>query len=629
MEERKPNIEVHVQWKSQAKTPKQLELNRHLEERDMNYDLVKTADILVRPAAVAAEVRDIIRARFSMDTIDAQIHTLQVLSSETNIMQEKWSLVQEVLWAPDAGKPVFQMTLRLREEGEVLWENEEIPGLSKTVLVTDGEDVHPKVVPQTSDDDDDDGSHNALVDTINRCAGTSVDTLDKMLKKHFGGRKEDLLKFFTVDGKSYDVETPEGRLGYHRKVMEELTSRDHVQFKDDSKSRSFGKTQLTPAQLQLFNDAKQDGQLAVMSLPDGGEARHYTLNAVHTGTQGQVGLPIEPSAIVLQMTAFKASDGRLMYRSALPGLEKTSFYPYQVSGCVAMLVAMFGYVPLPENATDEVRKVAQKLRGLAIGGKFLCDQTGMGKSKLSLLTIYFAQYHITRNKDHQRIYKYTKLAVPSGVIKQWADAIIDDFPTLHLMISYDDSGLGESKYARHFIKSTAMKNMEHQELWPERHRYIFDKTDPRTGATIILTTHDTLPTRTLKGEKVIVKEGRRYDPDVPATEEFDPHEKHADGTPKHWAIPPVEQTQFFGNQKGMVGISMLDEAHRHKDKESMRWKAFKELEGDYVVVIGATPMANVGVVSGSKNQFLKSANLETGRNSPTRTPVACCSESFE
>jgi SNF2 family DNA or RNA helicase len=215
------------------------------------------------------------------------------------------------------------------------------------------------------------------------------------------------------------------------------------------------------------------------------------------------------------------------------------------------------------------------------------------------------------------------LAVPSGVIKQWADTVIDEFPTLTLMISYDESGLSEARYATHFVKATAMKKMEHRELWPERHRYIFDESNSKNATTIILTSHDTLVTRTLQTSVVTVREGKRYAPSEPSTDKFDPHEKNPDGTLKHWEIKPVEKTKYHSNQKGRVGIAGADEAHRMKNEETARWKAFSELDADYIIIIGATPMANVGVVSGLENQFLISTNRVPGCYSPDGPDLAC------
>jgi hypothetical protein len=52
-----------------------------------------------------------------------------------------------------------------------------------------------------------------------------------------------------------------------------------------------------------------------------------------------------------------------------------------------------------------------------------------------------------------------------------------------------------------------------------------------------------------------------------------------------------------GPLKGKVGIRAVDGAQLVKDKTTAYWKAFSELEADYVSMLGPTPMANVDVVS--------------------------------
>jgi len=596
----KPNVEVQVSWKMTSLLPEQQELTEWLSETGLIDQIRPELPITIRPTATVAEVRDIIRAKFQLDQNQAQIATLQLKSSLSNIMQQAWSGVQKELWSGSDPKPVFTMTCYKRDDGETLWENEQVPGLSGAVLVTDGGNVLPVSAPAPAPavlDEDNDGSLDALVDTINQYAGATVDTLPQMLNRHFKGRKEDLTRFFTIDETPHDVQTPEGLLAFQQKAFQELTRRDKVKVKYDDKSRKFGRTQLSLEQLAIFNDARQDGHTAAMSMPDdGGEARYYALNAIHTGTKNQVGLPILPSALALQMTAYEDKTGRKMYRSHLPGLQKSGFYPYQVSGCATLLIAMYGEIPVPKNASEEVVAAADKLKGLALGGRLLCDQTGTGKSKIFLLAVHYSRYCIRLDDTGTRVYKYATLAVPSSVIKQWADDVINQFPALRLIISYDEASLPEKKYEQYFVKATAMKNMERPELWPARFHYIFDKHDEKTGETLILTSHDTLVKRGLKGAKEEVRAGKRFDPATEATDDFDPHELDADGNSKHWEVPPIEEMIYTGLQKGRVGIAGVDEAHRLKDNETMRWKAFKELEAEYVLIIGATPMANVSVV---------------------------------
>jgi SNF2 family DNA or RNA helicase len=609
----KPSRDIIVTWQAESKASYARELWKDLDDNGLTDGLPLTTKITICPTATDAEVRDLIRAKFNLPDLSAQIKTLTLLPSMTNFMEADWTSIQQELWEDKETETSLRMTLRKADDGEEVWENGEVPGLSGTVLTTEDGDVQPIITTASASEDD--SARDALIDTINKCAGTKIDFLDGMIEKHFKGRREDLLKFFTIDDQAYDVEISDGLLSFQRKLSEKLTRRDTATIKEDAKSTAFGKKKLTPAQLEAFNEARSEGQLAALSLPDHeGESRHYALNAMYSGTQSQVGLPIKPCAVALQMTAQTEEHGRIKYISSLPGLQKTSFYPYQVSGAATCLIGMLGYIPLPEDASQDVRNAADSLKGLAIGGKFICDQTGMGKSILLLIILYFARYHIRKDSEGKRVYKMNKLVVPSGVIKQWADEMLHRFPDLKLIISYDESSLPERKYQSYFVKATAIKNVDHPEVWPERFRYIFDETNPDTGLTIMLTSQDTLATRALEEEEYMAQEGVKFDPPV------------VDGEgATMWEIDPVYKKRHIGLLKGAVCIAAVDEAQRLKDKESQRWKAFDELKAEFVFVLGATPMANVGVVSLWELVFnMGETDTLTGRDSPIRTHLALC-----
>lgn len=83
---------------------------------------------------------------------------------------------------------------------------------------------------------------------------------------------------------------------------------------------------------------------------------------------------------------------------------------------------------------------------LVVGGQLICDQTGLGKTILFLANYYYSKAHIETDAEGKPTYKIMVLVAPAGVLKQWADEIIDKWPGLRLMISYDDTGLTASKY---------------------------------------------------------------------------------------------------------------------------------------------------------------------------------------
>ena len=107
----KPNPEVLVSWKMTSLFPKQRELTEWLTEIGLVDNIPSELPITVRPTATRAEVRDIIRAKFQLNQNQAQIATLQVKSSLSNIMKQDWSAVQKELWSGIDSSPVVEMTL--------------------------------------------------------------------------------------------------------------------------------------------------------------------------------------------------------------------------------------------------------------------------------------------------------------------------------------------------------------------------------------------------------------------------------------------------------------------------------------------------------------------------------------
>lgn len=153
-------------------------------------------------------------------------------------------------------------------------------------------------------------------------------------------------------------------------------------------------------------------------------------------TQAQTCVPIVPSATALQMEERADENGNVMYVSHLPGLERLSFFPYQVSGAATCLARMFSYIPLPSNSPHSTRDAASKLKSLQLGGAFICDSTGLGKTIMTLLVVAYAQFHVHLNPQKERIYKSTMISVPANVLKQWVTEI-KQFGCFYLAVSYD------------------------------------------------------------------------------------------------------------------------------------------------------------------------------------------------
>lgn len=593
--------EFKVVWKYNSREEGNLELVTHLEAEGLENGLVINTAITLRSTMTREEVRDYIRLKFKMDTIGAQISNLDIRPSRLNIMEDDWDSIHDVLWGADSSEIDFSMTLRKREDDELLLEHADASGLAKLVVTTKDGDVAPvKAAPSTTPPEDEtveeaaksvDTSH-MIVELVSRMTGNHNQFLDpnKLFRPKKTDKSEAMKKFWTIGSTAHNVTTPAGLLSWQTKAHEILTRRDTVKTKQDGITSRFGKQKLTPEQQEAWSAAEKEGMLTIMGIADAtsledSEHHYYALNALHTGTQGQVGLPLLPSARALELQEYTdPSDNKQKYRSLLPDLQKMDFYPWQVTGITTCLVSMTGSVPMPPTATKDARDAAKELEGLGIGGKFIVDSTGMGKTKLLVSIIWFARFHHTLNDQGNRIYEVSVILVPAGVLVQWVEEITSNYPSLHLIISYDATDLSEG-FQDKCIDAKTMKSYGDAENWPERFRYIFDETDPKTGMTVILTSQDAAVSRTLI-EHINVKAGKRYDPP-----------RYDKTGVEKWKVEPEEIKTYTSIVEGKVGITAVDEAQRLKNHHSRRWLACTAQHARHAFVLGATPMSNTGVVS--------------------------------
>jgi len=193
-----------------------------------------------------------------------------------NVAETEWSKIQEVLWGEPDSKIDFWMTLCLRDDGEVLWENTEPPGLTQKVLTTEGNDVIPippagsagsagDAASATADDAQrptkptppEAPDHlDSLVDLINRNGGHQQEFFDP--EKYFKGRRDAMLEFYTIDGVPYDVATPAGRLAFQRKASEKLLFQHDRKRKIKKNVKKFRNLKLNKAQKVALLKVKID-----------------------------------------------------------------------------------------------------------------------------------------------------------------------------------------------------------------------------------------------------------------------------------------------------------------------------------------------------------------------------------
>jgi hypothetical protein len=114
--------EITVTWAADSKAPWARELWKGLEDEGLIEGLEFTTKITISSTSTDAEIRDLIREKFNMPDLKAQIKTLTLLPSLTCFMQAEWTTIQQEFW-DDKAETSLRMTLRKAEDGEIVWEN--------------------------------------------------------------------------------------------------------------------------------------------------------------------------------------------------------------------------------------------------------------------------------------------------------------------------------------------------------------------------------------------------------------------------------------------------------------------------------------------------------------------------
>ncbi|KAJ4344685.1 uncharacterized protein N0V89_012429 [Didymosphaeria variabile] len=591
----RPALNMKFVWKLDAKGKEGPEKFRdHIKDEELDDDLPNLEQNLkIEPAASREQVRDDVRRAFKLDDLQGQIHKLRlelkaqeesdeaVKDESLVISAMEWSKVQDLLWSGkyDTSNSAFYLTTRLADEGEVIWESTVPLVVERYMAFKDGdvaalgnEELMPAIEGSATegklDDVEESDPGAGLVSAVRDNSNERI-FLDP--EKMFEGKKAKMITFY----EGHDPTVPGELKSWQRKVAERLTLNDDFRLITNNIGTKLGKIKLSAQERHALATARTEGEHRMFSAGEASRddsdvsGQYCDLNMIHTGTSAQVGLPLVVSAQALDMEASKDEEGRLMYRSRDAALGHRLWFPWQVNGIATCIIAAIGYIPVLPDASDDVKRAAQWLRGLATGGNMVCDQTGLGKTLVIVANLYIASRVPEYNNEGAQIYRVMMLVVPAGVLKQWADEIFDHFKYFTLIISYDESGLTDAKYKPNFVSATAMKEFPHSKArWPVQFHYIFNESDPRCARTIILTSNDCNVTRSLKS--------------IWHTVGFD-EESGA----------PIQKLIRKSRWRNRVGRAVVDEGQKLKDESSRRWLAFHDIQAPINWIVGATPMSNV------------------------------------
>ncbi|KAJ5737100.1 Helicase C-terminal [Penicillium malachiteum] len=275
--------------------------------------------------------------------------------------------------------------------------------------------------------------------------------------------------------------------------------------------------------------------------------------------------------------------------SLLPNAVNSQFYHYQLSGAVGAVMKLtglidleplikYGMVDLKSQKAEGIREAARHLESLKYHGAILADETGFGKTKLSLLALLLYCILAKPNKPHV-------LLIPGTLIGLWLDEL-SLWPYFTVFLSYGDPSF---KTPGCKVLSSAQLSMNRDGKFgrlPQSLQYLFNG-DRNAGRVIILSIFDTHWTRTadLTAEQI-------------PGESFEPP-KYKDGK-EIWKKEPSVRYAVRTDFTKKFEVLIVDEAHRVKNKDTRIWKALYLQKFEKTILITATPVFNTIHVSSPK-----------------------------
>ncbi|KAK6417219.1 hypothetical protein LTR81_009407 [Elasticomyces elasticus] len=276
---------------------------------------------------------------------------------------------------------------------------------------------------------------------------------------------------------------------------------------------------------------------------------------------------------------------------------KVDFLPNQVTGLVHMMYRSLGHFPLPEAQETgpdaaSYRQILEQLKYdcPAVGGGFLVDSSGMGKTYTALsFCNWWALHrkHVVVDKDGktQPDHRPILLVVPDGhVLRQWANEINAKFPDLNLVIakSGDDiqSEVKNMPTRWHHVRAEHIKDVPFPQ-WPAPLPQMFDPTNPYASKTVLLTSYSTMKHRTTVAQKIELEKDDKGVEKLAKVQAWD--EIRADSKVFRFVV---------GRWAKVFGLAIWDEGHLiRSDSAQVHWMA-RKMKAGVNWILSATPTVN-------------------------------------
>ncbi|KAI9782077.1 MAG: hypothetical protein M1839_005423 [Geoglossum umbratile] len=495
-------------------------------------------------------------------------------------MLKDWASIQKICSDVEESNLTILLKLRRQHSGEVLFESRDAPLALTSHLIIENNDIQQRL-GEASPASEITPVNLELIPDVGNINGTilsRLSTKDRLLPDPIKEYPVDQYQDMVTHHSGRDAHTDIGKIQWQHFALEEVTQAMPTAVFRTRSSRVSSGEELDRETLALLNESREMGERNAMSHDSESDMqRFYDIHGIFAGSNTQIGLAVDLAKLVLGFESVSqndASDETEPIRSKctlfkIGNKEDLTFFDWQVNGACQMLLRTLGYVPLPaaHKTRPEVKSALGRLSCLAVHGGILADQTGLGKTKQTLLFLsYYTQFHIEMH-DQSPVHRPILLVVPSQVVKQWADDIIDYFPDFNLLISYDPTVLGH-KFFGHTVGSVAMGELPAHDAnsnFPQRWTFLFDTQDPRASKTILLTSYDT------HAERSIIEEL------LPSTKR-----RKNDGA----------EYRYRSRMKDLFAMVILDEGHRMRNTYTKTWASISLLHAKYHWLITATPVVN-------------------------------------
>ncbi|KAH0264376.1 hypothetical protein KCU91_g12087, partial [Aureobasidium melanogenum] len=617
-----PYVDFHVNW---IPTANATDLEDELEERYSACEKPSSKQMVTTDPRLFPSIptfRDQLRRQYSCADLHMQIHRLSLEykthdgNMSSNVMREEWGTIQAIMRDPANKDFVFNVGFAPMDEEEEVFETDYHPSFEgyfrqegdnnsstlelndlalqerATALTQSGATQNETTpnVPSTSNSADS-PQEDMIGRFLNRSSEDDIGTAPDPLVK-FAGDLEAMKRYY--DG--IDVTQPEQLLQWQKSTLEKITTtakftstsyekpKKGVLSKEEEKkvaesrflgaqtaeSRERNDTEFDQDMSQGETTSPESVQQRKQALED--NERYYTLRAAYSGTQAQVGPPLD---LCLQLLACEQQPSGLWRSKLFTEATDSDFYHYQISGAVGCILKLYGRIDVDALLSkskkpyafdvEKVRQAADKLHDLLIHGAVLGDDVGFGKTKQLLL---IGHLHTLLSKDSE--HRPTLLVVPSTLVHGWIKEIRNHWKCFRLVVSFEDHDW-KTEMALNSLKASHMQNYGIMEnAIPEHLTWLFDKNNSQARAGLVITSYETHKARTAERVVELVAPGEHYDP--PRTK--------PNGKPD-WLRKPrkVQLLQQWEANKELM--EKLDQTHRtdplNSDKDSIHKRVMAEM----------------------------------------------------